>query len=45
MSGHSKWAQIKRQKAKNDQARGKLFSKLAREISVAARQGGGEPHF
>ena len=45
MSGHSKWAQIKRQKAKNDQARGKLFSKLAREISVAARQGGGDPNF
>jgi len=45
LSGHSKWAQIKRQKAKNDQARGKLFSKLAREISVAARQGGGDPNF
>jgi len=45
LSGHSKWAQIKRQKAKNDQARGKLFAKLAREISVAARQGGGHPNF
>jgi YebC/PmpR family DNA-binding regulatory protein len=45
LSGHSKWAQIKRQKAKNDQARGKMFSKLAREITVAARQAGGDPNF
>lgn len=44
MAGHSKWAQIKRQKAANDQARGKLFSKLGREISVAARTGG-DPDF
>ena len=43
MSGHSKWAQIKRKKAKNDQQRGKLFSKLIREITVAARIGGGDP--
>jgi YebC/PmpR family DNA-binding regulatory protein len=43
MSGHSKWAQIKRKKAKNDQQRGKLFSKLIREITVAARHGGGDP--
>ncbi|MBT8478319.1 MAG: YebC/PmpR family DNA-binding transcriptional regulator [Gemmatimonadetes bacterium] len=45
MAGHSKWAQIKRQKAVNDQARGKRFSKMGREIAVAARQGGGEPNF
>ncbi|MFQ5678498.1 MAG: YebC/PmpR family DNA-binding transcriptional regulator [Gemmatimonadota bacterium] len=45
MAGHSKWAQIKRQKAANDQARGKLFSKLAREITVAAREAGGDPNF
>lgn len=45
MAGHSKWAQIKRQKARNDQARGKVFSKLAREITVAARQGGGDAAF
>jgi len=43
MSGHSKWAQIKRKKAKNDQQRGKLFSKLIREITTAARMGGGDP--
>ncbi|MBI2462203.1 MAG: YebC/PmpR family DNA-binding transcriptional regulator [Candidatus Rokubacteria bacterium] len=43
MSGHSKWAQIKRKKAKTDQERGKLFSKLIREITVAARVGGGDP--
>lgn len=40
MSGHSKWHRIKRQKAKEDQKRGKLFSKLARKITVAARKGG-----
>jgi YebC/PmpR family DNA-binding regulatory protein len=43
MSGHSKWSQIKRKKAKNDQQRGKLFSKLIREITTAARVGGGNP--
>jgi YebC/PmpR family DNA-binding regulatory protein len=43
MSGHSRWAQIKRKKAKTDQQRGKLFTKLIREISVAARSGGGDP--
>ncbi|MCZ6767432.1 MAG: YebC/PmpR family DNA-binding transcriptional regulator [bacterium] len=43
MSGHSKWAQIKRKKAVNDKARGKLFTRLLREITVAARQGGGDP--
>lgn len=45
MAGHSKWAQIKRQKAVNDQARGRQFSKMGREIAVAARQGGGDPNF
>jgi YebC/PmpR family DNA-binding regulatory protein len=43
MSGHSKWSQIKRQKGANDAKRGALFTKLAREIIVAARQGGGDP--
>lgn len=43
MSGHSKWATIKRAKAKTDIARGKAFSKLAREITVAAKSGGGDP--
>jgi len=42
MSGHSKWAQIKRQKGVNDARRGQLFTKLAREITVAARMGGGD---
>jgi YebC/PmpR family DNA-binding regulatory protein len=41
MSGHSKWATIKRAKAKTDQARGKSFSKIIKEITLAARQGGG----
>jgi YebC/PmpR family DNA-binding regulatory protein len=40
MSGHSKWSQIKRKKAKTDQHRGKVFSKLVREITTAARTGG-----
>jgi len=40
MSGHSKWANIKRQKGAADAKRGQLFTKLAREIIVAARQGG-----
>ncbi len=43
MSGHSRWAQIKRKKAKTDQQRGKLFTKLIRELTVAARSGGGDP--
>lgn len=45
MAGHSKWSKIKRKKAANDRARGKLFSKLIREITVAAREGGGDPDF
>jgi YebC/PmpR family DNA-binding regulatory protein len=42
MSGHSKWSQIKRQKGVTDSRRGQLFTKLGREITVAARQGGGD---
>ena len=42
MSGHSKWAQIKHKKAATDARRGKLFTKLARAITVAAREGGGD---
>jgi|UniRef100_A0A7C3UQK5 YebC/PmpR family DNA-binding regulatory protein len=45
MAGHSKWAKLKHKKPKTDQARGKLFSKLIREITVAARTGGGNPDF
>jgi YebC/PmpR family DNA-binding regulatory protein len=43
MSGHSKWAGIKHKKAIVDAKRGKLFGKLARSITVAAREGGGDP--
>jgi YebC/PmpR family DNA-binding regulatory protein len=43
MSGHSKWSSIKHKKGAADAKRGKLFSKLARAISVAARDGGGDP--
>lgn len=43
MAGHSKWKQIKRKKAINDQKRGANFTKLIREITVAARSGGGVP--
>ncbi|HEX5939957.1 MAG TPA: YebC/PmpR family DNA-binding transcriptional regulator [Dehalococcoidia bacterium] len=43
MSGHSKWSTIKRQKGAADAKRGALFTKLAREIQVAARAGGGDP--
>ena len=42
MSGHSKWSTIKRAKGKTDQLRGKIFSKLAREITVAAKTGGAD---
>ncbi|MEJ2722209.1 MAG: YebC/PmpR family DNA-binding transcriptional regulator [bacterium] len=42
MSGHSKWSSIKRKKGVKDAARGRLFSRLIREITVAARQGGGD---
>src|SRR3954465_911125 len=43
MSGHSKWASIKHKKKAVDAKRGKLFTKLARAIQVAAREGGGDP--
>ena len=43
MSGHSKWSSIKHKKGAADAKRGKLFSKLARAIIVAAREGGGDP--
>src|SRR3954469_20760351 len=43
MSGHSKWSQIKRQKGVNDTKRGAVFTKVAREIMIAARAGGGDP--
>jgi YebC/PmpR family DNA-binding regulatory protein len=43
MSGHSKWSTIKRQKGANDAKRGALFTKVTREIMIAARQGGGDP--
>ncbi len=43
MAGHSKWANIKHRKAAQDAKRGKLFTKHIREITVAAREGGGDP--
>ena len=43
MSGHSKWANIKRKKEKTDGARAKIFTKIGREITVAAREGGADP--
>jgi YebC/PmpR family DNA-binding regulatory protein len=43
MSGHSKWASIKHKKGAADAKRGKIFTKLIREITVAAREGGGDP--
>ena len=43
MSGHSKWASIKHKKAATDAKRGQLFTKLARAITIAAREGGGDP--
>ncbi len=43
MSGHSKWSQIKRQKGAADVKRGLAFSKVTREIQLAAREGGGDP--
>jgi YebC/PmpR family DNA-binding regulatory protein len=43
MSGHSKWSTIKRKKGKADAQRGRLFTKIIREITVAAKAGGGDP--
>ena len=45
MAGHSKWTQIKRKKAVTDQRRGAHFTRMVREITVAARSGGGDPNF
>ena len=44
MSGHSKWATIKRKKAATDSARGKVFTKIIKEITISARDGGGDPN-
>ena len=44
MAGHSKWANIKHRKAAQDAKRGKIFTKLIRELTVAAKMGGGEPN-
>ncbi len=44
MSGHSKWSTIKRKKGKADAERGKVFTKLIKEITIAARDGGGDPN-
>ncbi|MBP7553702.1 MAG: YebC/PmpR family DNA-binding transcriptional regulator [Spirochaetes bacterium] len=43
MSGHSKWANIQHKKSANDARRGKIFTKIIRELSIAARMGGGDP--
>jgi YebC/PmpR family DNA-binding regulatory protein len=45
MAGHSRWAKVKHYKGTIDQRRGKLFSKLSKEITVAAKLGGGDPNF
>ena len=45
MAGHNKWSKIKRAKGKNDAQRGRLFTRLAREITMAAKQGGGDPDY
>jgi len=44
MAGHSKWKQIKHKKAVTDQKRGAVFTRLIREITIAAKQGGGDPN-
>jgi YebC/PmpR family DNA-binding regulatory protein len=44
MGGHSHWSQIKRQKGGNDAKRGQIFTKISREITIAAREGGGDPN-
>lgn len=43
MSGHSKWANIKNKKEKTDNQRGKIFTKIGREIAIAVKEGGGDP--
>lgn len=44
MAGHSKWANIKHRKAAQDKKRGKVWTKLIREVTIAAREGGGDPN-
>ena len=44
MSGHSKWANIKHKKEKTDAARGKIFTKIGKEITIAVKEGGGDPN-
>ena len=44
MAGHSKWANIKHKKAKEDAKRGKIFTRLIRELTIAARSGGSDPN-
>ena len=43
MAGHSKWANIQHRKGRQDAKRGKIFTRLIKEITVAARMGGGDP--
>ncbi len=45
MSGHSKWSTIKHKKAATDKKRGKIFTRLAKDLTIAAREGGGDPVF
>jgi YebC/PmpR family DNA-binding regulatory protein len=45
VAGHSKWANIQHRKGRQDKARAKLFTKLAKELTIAARDGGGDPNF
>ena len=44
MSGHSKWANIKNKKEKTDSQRGKIFTKIGREIAIAVKEGGSDPN-
>ena len=43
MAGHSKWANIQQRKGRQDEKRGKIWTRIIREITVAARTGGGDP--
>ncbi len=45
MSGHSKWSTIKHKKAATDKKRGKIFTRIAKDLTIAAREGGGDPEF
>jgi YebC/PmpR family DNA-binding regulatory protein len=45
MSGHSKWSTIKHKKAATDKKRGKIFTRIAKDLTIAAREGGGDPTF